>query len=319
MAIRVTGAEIVHVTPELAEKYLHDNKYPRQRGVNVHRRDQYAADMQGGDFLPGTALEFTCFEGETFLTNGQHRLEAIILSGIPSTMVLIRREVDTLDELAKIYYNTDMGLGRSFSQIFRSVGAGDKLGIPEYLAMRAAHALNFRTNGFRHLKQGGTTKDQILRLLLTTYSDALPQYRNAVSVKVGGIYSSMWRASVCAIGLETFRYASKKAQGEGNGDQFQKTVEFWSGLVLGDRLSMDDPRLVAREHILGTTLGDEKGVERVTSNRQARYIAACWNAWFEGRSLNVNSRSGPVRITDENGPTKILGTPWDGTIKTPVE
>lgn len=306
MTIRVTGTEIVTVTPQMARRLLHDNVYPKQRGVNTQRVDQYRRDIEGDDWTPGTVLKFAVLDGKNYMINGQHRLQAIILSGTPIEMVRIDMEAETEDELAKLYYNEDMGLPRSFGQMFRSLEVGDKLGVPDYLARRAGHAINLIKYGWKSPKSGGLTRDEILHELMNNYGEALARYRSAVMVKVGGIYSQLWRSPVCALGIEIYRYACEPAD-------IQRANDFWSGLALDDGLRIGDPRKVAHDHIVTTTLGDDEARgQRITREYQVRYLATCWNKWCD-REVFALSKTGFIRISDPNGPIKITGTPWDGT------
>jgi hypothetical protein len=310
VTIKVKQPQIVTVTKQLARRYLHDNQYDRQRGLNLDRVDQYHRDILNGDWLPGTMLGFARFDGKTYLYNGQHSLEAIIRAGqvqegISVEMIRVDMEVDTFQELAALYYNTDMGLPRSIGQMYRSLGLGDEMGVPEYLARRAGNAINFIHAGWIYSKRAGMTKNEVLSELTTNYRQPLNHYRALITARPGGLYSKLWRASVSSLGLETLRYNPE-------GDGFERVKEFWEGVVMGENLRPGDPRGYARDHILTTTMGDEKNAERTTPGYQARYLAACWNAHYQGE-LFSKSRTGVIRIQDSTSPICILGTPWDGT------
>ena len=73
------------ISPEQAKKYLERNH--ANRNINEGRVTSYARDMKNGGWqLNGEAIKFNK-SGE--LIDGQHRLTAIIRSGVPVTMCVI--------------------------------------------------------------------------------------------------------------------------------------------------------------------------------------------------------------------------------------
>jgi len=93
------GASIETVDVETAKQYLERNH--GNRSINKHRVDNYARDMQAGHWTPGSSIGF--FEnGE--LADGQHRLLAVVQSGVPTNFVVIRN----LPFESKLNHNTGM-------------------------------------------------------------------------------------------------------------------------------------------------------------------------------------------------------------------
>lgn len=80
-------ASWVTVTPETASRWLTErNTRNRRRRVKVV--DQYARDMTSGNWqMTGEAIKF---DAEGTLLDGQHRLAAIIKSGVTLTLLVIR-------------------------------------------------------------------------------------------------------------------------------------------------------------------------------------------------------------------------------------
>lgn len=77
--------ELVEMTPERASKLLANN--PCNRNVSQNRVYQYATDMMLGTWsLTGQAI-FVCEDGR--LLDGQHRLYAVIKSGVTVPMILV--------------------------------------------------------------------------------------------------------------------------------------------------------------------------------------------------------------------------------------
>lgn len=80
--------EYITITPEMDEKWLEKNRNRRVRLTDV---EKYARDIQNGDW--GTNRDPIAFSKDGYLVNGQHRLLAIIKSGI-STKMLVERDVE---------------------------------------------------------------------------------------------------------------------------------------------------------------------------------------------------------------------------------
>lgn len=89
---------IENVTPELAESWLARNTANRR--MRRATAEAYARDMESGDWREnGDAI---CFAVDGTLLDGQHRLTAVVLSGISVPLLIVRdlpRETqDTKDD-----------------------------------------------------------------------------------------------------------------------------------------------------------------------------------------------------------------------------
>ena len=78
--------EVVSVTPEMARKWLDNNCI--NRAISHPRVEMYARDMEAGKWLLNG--EPIVFNKDGNLVNGQHRLTAIIKSGITVKMLVIK-------------------------------------------------------------------------------------------------------------------------------------------------------------------------------------------------------------------------------------
>jgi len=106
------------ITPELAEHYL--SKRPsatsaiKQRSISDSLVDRYAEDMRSENWpFTGDPVRFNTL-GE--LIDGQHRLKAVTLSGLPEFMVVIR---GLLPDTFSVF---DTGRARSFTDVLTSMG-----------------------------------------------------------------------------------------------------------------------------------------------------------------------------------------------------
>lgn len=97
---RIVYEEIL-VTPELAREYLKSNKVNRIWKKRISER--YARDMKAGNWdMTGECI---MFDKNGYLSNGQHRLNAIIMADVP-VLLGVMRGVD-------ITANIDVGYKRS--------------------------------------------------------------------------------------------------------------------------------------------------------------------------------------------------------------
>lgn len=75
---------IVQVTPDMARRWLDRNI--GNRNLRPRKVEKYARDMANGDWA--IANDAICFTPDGVLSNGQHRLHAVIASGVTVTMVI---------------------------------------------------------------------------------------------------------------------------------------------------------------------------------------------------------------------------------------
>lgn len=100
------------ITPDVAKRYLSHNT-SNYRNLNVQKVKKYATDMKHGAWEENG--ESISFSKSGRLLNGQHRLEAIIESNTPVTMVVVRDVENVVDIF-------DVGAKRTDAQIARSEG-----------------------------------------------------------------------------------------------------------------------------------------------------------------------------------------------------
>ena len=78
--------EVEIITPEMAEMYLANNAYHRK--VKKKKVEAYVKDLQDGNWrLNGKTITF---DSNGRLLGGQHRLHAVVESGLPLTTLVVR-------------------------------------------------------------------------------------------------------------------------------------------------------------------------------------------------------------------------------------
>ena len=108
--------EWVLVTPEIAEKWLENNHGNRRLIQN--RVMQFATDMEAGRWVDGHPHGIA-FDDTGRLLDGQHRLQAVALSGVPITM---RCSFGLAAEMQSMF---DLGVPRQTGEVLRRAGVLD--------------------------------------------------------------------------------------------------------------------------------------------------------------------------------------------------
>lgn len=85
-SVPAAPVSVVTVTPELAEEWI-DNNNKRNRKIRAGVVERYAHDMENGNWVyNGEAIQF---DTNNNLMNGQHRLKAIIRSGLAQPLLIV--------------------------------------------------------------------------------------------------------------------------------------------------------------------------------------------------------------------------------------
>jgi hypothetical protein len=120
--------KVEKITPAIAVQYLKANK-DNYRKINRGTVNRYAEDMKAGKWeLNGEAI---IFGANGILKNGQHRLAAIALAGIPVMMTVIRGVEDDV----RIF---DVGGNRTVNQI----ASANDVAVSKSLAAAASIIVN---------------------------------------------------------------------------------------------------------------------------------------------------------------------------------
>ncbi len=82
-------SEVMLVTPDMATSWLKNN-HPKNRPIYQSRVSPMAKDMASGAWM--VTHQGICFDGDGYLIDGQHRLSAIIQSGVSVSLLVCRNE-----------------------------------------------------------------------------------------------------------------------------------------------------------------------------------------------------------------------------------
>ncbi|AGK88179.1 hypothetical protein M184_gp36 [Mycobacterium phage WIVsmall] len=247
------NVQIESITPKKAEAYLAKNT--SNRNVRQGRVNSYAADMTNGDWqFNGDAIRFA---KDGTLLDGQHRLLAIIQSGVTVKMLVIRN----LDNTTQ--HTMDTGAHRSFSDVLKLRGEKHYVGLAS--AVRSIHLWE---SGSRRLGQGtaSVTNSQLLATL-----DKHPWIREAIPLL--SRVSEHARIPMTALGALYFAFVQIDA--EDCDFFFEKLTADFNG-------ALPQPIFMLRKSLKALE-------ENVKGQRNVTYIAAltvkAWNAFRSGDEI----------------------------------
>jgi len=247
------------ITPKEAKEWLETKNFNTNRPISKVTVQKYAQEMKAGRWkLNGESI---IFGASGRLLNGQHRLNACVLSGVPFTTVMVKGADD---------------------ETFDTIDDGRKRSLGDVLAIRGEHAAGNLAAGLRFvweygtgsfLSKGGSRKTistkQLLEKLLDKHQGIKASVRlcQALQKRAGGLLVS----PALSIGLH---YLFSLVDAE-------KADEFFNALQTGQNLREGNPVLILRAKLIAGTK------EATSLKREAiyTYMVMAWNAYAEAKPL----------------------------------
>lgn len=287
------------LTPPAAGKLLSICKWSRQRVIDPRHVNFLGKVRELGEFNPYTPIEIARIEGKArAITNGHHRLTMIANGTEPMPVTFCYIDVKTEADIAALYASHDSGVKvRTVGEILQGFGTADALGLTNTEVTSLQAAAKLLHSGFAPhacgLDYEAKSKVYANQLVLA-YAPAGKQFFADIAGVTGRRRKLFVKKDVMAIALATYSFAGAS----------KKAAEFWQGAAKDDGLSAGDPR-----HTLLLVLRGEitAAAERQQSAWFPHAVAACWNAWFEGRKIKR------ARVDDIGAEMKLLGTVFDGS------
>jgi hypothetical protein len=245
------------ITPEMATKYLKLNRDHNRklRGAQV---DYLVDQIKRGLWTSNGAT--ICFNGDGKLTDGQHRMAAVVKAGKAVTTLVVRG----LDD--KAFHSIDTGIHRSNADILRIAGEKDTY----VLACAARYLFNWeRVKSFGAKMRSRMAYDDI-QLTIKRH----PGLRDAVHA------TSHYRLDIRHIGpsfIATFFYLA-------NIINHDEAIAFLDHVFRGTDMSKGHPLLALRRVLLAA--GMEKH-RRITPTDTGRLFIASWNLWAKGHRIET--------------------------------
>lgn len=248
------------IGPKEAAKYLERNQNNRPVRRSVVRR--YAETMRRGQWK--LTPEPIAFDVNGDLINGQHRLAGVVESGA-TVQFVVARGVDP-----EAFSVIDSGVARTMGDRLSQVG----FAYPTVAAAALRMVLLYRTaadirwtgpgNGYRMFK----TNQEILDLA-ESYGEAALAEAGSLAYRAGASDVRLTRSATFAT------YLLLKDAGVDD----QQLLEFYNGVITGEGLLRDDPRLTLRRWAAKQAGAQGKGQRSIVAQLKA------WNAFVVGAPL----------------------------------
>lgn len=257
----------VKVTPELAKRWLGTNQ--DNRNLSEAHVKKLARDMSNDDF-PNIG-ETIKFDTEGHLIDGQHRLEAVKLSGKTIEFIII----EGVEREHR--YRMDKGRPRKVSDQLTM-----QYRIPS--AQMAAATVRIILMWQIEVIKSETFKPTDSEIVEFTVE-------NADLVNQSVRYGMTLRTEIGALPSPTSALFFLTSQIEA-----AEALQFWESVKTGEGLHKGDPELTLRNAISRLTV---KGGEKNPKTYMAM-VAKAWNARREGRKIQVLPPKLPIDLTDDH-------------------
>ena len=246
-------SEIRSITPAMAQRLL--NTQATNRSLNNNWVDQLVGIIQRGEWeMNGEAI---IIDSAGCLIDGQHRLTAIVKSGITvKTLIVSGVSPDAIETI-------DRGTPRTLANVLEM----RQEGYANALSAGLAYLNAWQTNG--NFRLPGTTKMSVHQALALL--EANPGLR--ASVRVGDVVAR--RAAIPAALAGVLHYVTAKID--------LSDAEFFANqLREGAGMAADDPIFVLRERI---ALSRAVRANRLDTNEIAALYIKAWNAYRKGTKV----------------------------------
>lgn len=184
--------------------------------------------------------------------------------------------VQSYDEIALHYSNQDIGKMRSARDMTAAMNLPAELGLPSKWIDRLVAAVRFMSICARdELAQKSRASTAAQVRLWSPFARKYYDLANNMPDTLGGTHL---RRSIMSVALLSFRYTAQ---------QFPEKVDaFWRGALCDDGLFSGDPRKRLYQHMstVGLTGGGNVRPKAVSADYDARFAAACLNAFIAGRN-----------------------------------
>ena len=265
-------SSIVRISPEMATHMIQNEMFPGQRPINKSHVEFLADTMRKGEFNGGSAIQIAkALDTGWLVIDGQQRLHAIVKHGSPVAANVVRHECGSRQEIALIYSRIDRGRGRSMVDAMRALGLLNETHdlSPTELKHFSQASVLLRQN-MTSASISGSSYDA--RSAEARHEEMVKWHAPAVQYFVATRSASepklFDRREVVSIGIVTFADAPEIA------------LRFWGEAAKDDGLRATDPRKKMLEAMR------KAPATRGSIGYLGHVVAACWNAYVEGRDLS---------------------------------
>lgn len=220
------------ITPGIAEELLKSNSHNRR--LVARRVNLLAAEMTAGNWRP--THQGIAIGKDGVLLDGQHRLAAVVKSGIPVTMLV------TWDADPEAFSVLDVGTPRSAADVLGISGVCDPNIVAATIRLLVA-ATSGEPRPWRDIKSA-LTAQAVDDLYRTEYQDLVPVVQTARRIRK--------RLAGSPTAFAAALYVINKWASEQGGDMPERAEEWTEGLCTGAGLCTGDARLALASWMSGS-------------------------------------------------------------------
>lgn len=285
--------ELVMMGPQEASRYLDEFNYDKQRPSSQGHIDFLTYEMKANRFAT-EAMYVVHYDGKGYLTDGRHRLRAIMQYGKPELVPVVHIHAKDKDAIADDYIRRDCGRVRTVAHAYTATDLATQTELTNTQLNALGAACHIITGGFQLEPRGNRdpalrSRDIRKKSVLYWARDA-KAFFTATAGSDADMRKALNRAAVLAVALVTIRYQPEKA------------AQFWHRVALNDGLRRREP-----EHTLVQYL-QKYEANSMRRNKYARGVANGWNAHLEESPLCI------IKVPDAmlDKPIQIMGSPYNG-------
>ena len=271
-------------TVEEAHKVLQHEEFPGDRTLRNGHVDYLISAMMRGTFHPEWVNLVICkFDGKTYRMNGQHTAWARIYmdKGYSCPVTMLEYTAKSMEDMRILYSSIDRSSPRSKGDVIKSYLAGT----PEFEGVKA-QTLRVAPQGFavwfwksKH-ERNQHDGDDIAFLIKTEHYDLTMKVCGFMDRHSTRDCKHILRAAVVGAMFATFNKAPQIA------------MEFWGPVANGTGIEKTgDPRLKLRNELIRVAVdvgtGSQSDKKKVSQEYMFRQCVGAWNAYREGRSLQL--------------------------------
>jgi hypothetical protein len=292
--------EILEVGPELAAQWLQDCSFHGQRPISERHLRYLSNEMFQGRFAT-SQIRMVHVGNRAMITDGQHRLNAVIRTGLPQKFVVYHLIAPDENAAAEDYTHTDIGKKRDQFSMFTATDMVRECGMNSTDFRAYMASLQHIVGSFEYESLAG--QNPLLASFATMkhhaalWTPEALQYIETINAAKGSHRRLLMRSSVFSVAMVTIRYQPAMA------------LPFWQSIARDDGLRRGTPAHTLLRFLINTPSG------KITSKVYVRRVAAGWTAEYENRNLRL------LMVKDPGAPIYIAGTPYDGNslyIATPI-
>lgn len=279
---------VVTISPKSALHMIENEMWPDQRPVEHGMVGFLAEAMRRDQFNGGSSIQLAmCPQGKWYVLDGQNRLHAIVKYGAAVAIVVVRHECKSMQEIGEIYSRIDRGRGRSMVDAMRGLGLlrdetelcrTELKHFGQASVLLSADLTSKKISGANYHSRSAEARQEEMQKWRHAAGEYFDATRTATEAKLFD------RREVVAIGILTFADAPDAASA------------FWRAAAADDGLRATDPRKKMLE-TMRKTPATSAGMGYLS-----HVVAACWNAYVEGRDLSK------VVVRDPRADITLLST-----------